>query len=131
MSRKIAVNVVKVALLVSTAGFMHVVPAIAETESGQLVFNNNCRTCHSMDKGDHRLGPSLHNIVGKKAGSSDGYGFSPSLQNSNITWTEDNLNKFITDPDALVPGNQMQPYGGLESAEERKTLIKFLANSGK
>jgi cytochrome c len=41
----------------------------ADTESGQLTFNNACRTCHTIKKGDNRLGPNLHNIIGRKAGS--------------------------------------------------------------
>lgn len=106
-----------------------VMPAQAETSEGQLVYNNNCRTCHSMDAGDNRLGPNLHNIVGRKAGSIEGFGFSPSLKNSNITWSKENLDKFIADPEAVVPGNQMQPYGGMKSAEDRALLIEFLSSA--
>jgi cytochrome c len=42
----------------------------------QLVFNNVCRTCHTLKEGDNRLGPNLHNIIGRKAGSVPGYGYS-------------------------------------------------------
>lgn len=101
----------------------------AEEMSGQLIFNNNCRTCHSRDAGDNRLGPTLHNIVGRKAGSTDGFGFSPSLKNSNITWTPELLDKFIADPESVVPGNQMQPYGGMKDAKERAVLVKFLGQT--
>jgi Cytochrome c len=41
----------------------------ADTEAGQLTFNNACRTCHTTKEGDNRLGPNLHNIIGRKAGS--------------------------------------------------------------
>ena len=41
----------------------------ADTESGQQTFNNACRTCHTTKEGDNRLGPNLHNIIGRKAGS--------------------------------------------------------------
>jgi len=101
-------------------------PSLGEDLNGQLIFNNNCRTCHSMDKGDNRLGPTLHNVIGRKAGSVEGFGFSPSLENANITWSAETLDKFIEDPDAVVPGNQMQPYGGMKDANERAALVTFL-----
>jgi cytochrome c len=49
----------------------------ADTESGQLTFNNACRTCHTTKEGDNRLGPNLHNIIGRKAGSLQNYGYIP------------------------------------------------------
>ena len=48
----------------------------AETESKQQTFNNACRTCHTTKEGDNRLGPNLHNIIGRKAGSLQNYGYS-------------------------------------------------------
>jgi cytochrome c len=45
----------------------------AKAKPGEAAFNNNCRTCHSAKEGDNRLGPSLHGIVGAKAGSKSGY----------------------------------------------------------
>ena len=42
----------------------------------QLVFNNVCRTCHTLKEGDNRLGPNLHNVIGRKAGSVPDYGYS-------------------------------------------------------
>ena len=51
-------------------------PARADAASGQLLFNNACRTCHTMKEGDNRLGPNLHNIIGRKAGSLPNYGYS-------------------------------------------------------
>ncbi len=102
--------------------------AHAETESGdpQLAFNNSCRTCHSMRAGDHRLGPSLHGVVGRKAGSVEGYNFSSAMQSSNIVWDEATLDKFITNPDQVVRGHKMKPFGGIDFAEQRGEIIAFL-----
>jgi cytochrome c len=47
----------------------------ADTESGQLTFNNACRTAIRPRKGDNRFGPNLHNIIGRKAGSLSNYGY--------------------------------------------------------
>src|SRR5947208_16565997 len=85
----------------------------------QLVFNNVCRTCHTLKEGDNRLGPNLHNIVGRKAGSVPGYGYSSAMKDADLTWDKATLDRFIANPDQVVPGNKMKPYGGLTSGEER------------
>jgi cytochrome c len=97
----------------------------------QLVFNNVCRTCHTLEEGDNRLGPNLHNIIGRKAGSVPDYGYSSAMKDADLTWDRATLDRFIANPDQVVPGNKMKPYGGLTSAEERAKIIAFLeANSG-
>ena len=58
--------------------------ARADAASGQLLFNNACRTCHTMKEGDNRLGPNHHNIIGRKAGSLPDYG--PGLTNWTSRW---------------------------------------------
>ncbi len=98
-----------------------------DTEDGKLAFNNACRTCHSMRPDDNRLGPSLHGVVGRKAGTLKGYTFSPAMQNSGITWDEETLDKFIANPDQVVRGNAMKPYGGIADEGERKKIIAYLA----
>jgi len=98
----------------------------------QLVFNNVCRTCHTVKEGDNRLGPNLHNIIGRKAGSVPDFGYSSAMKDADLTWDRATLDRFIANPDQMVPGNRMKPYGGLTSAEERAKIIAFLeANSGR
>jgi cytochrome c len=98
---------------------------------GQLTFNNVCRTCHTVKEGDNRLGPNLHNIIGRKAGSVPDYNYSSAMKDADLTWDRATLDRFIADPDQVVRGNRMKPFGGLASAEERAKIIAFLqANSG-
>ncbi|MCA6119551.1 c-type cytochrome [Bradyrhizobium sp. WSM 1738] len=99
----------------------------AEEASGQQAFNNACRTCHIVREGDNRLGPNLHNIIGRKAGSLPNYGFSSAMKEAGFVWDEEKLDRFIANPDEVVPGNSMKPYGGLASSEDRKKIIAFLA----
>ena len=103
-------------------------PAAAQEESddGQVAYNNACRTCHSFKPDDNRLGPTLHGIVGRKAGSIEGFAFSPSMKASGITWDEATLDKFISDPNQVVSGNKMQPFGGVADAGERKKIVDYL-----
>ena len=97
----------------------------------QLVFDNVCRICHTVKEGDNRLGPNLHNIIGRKAGSVPDYGYSSAMKDADLTWDRATLDRFIANPDQVVPGNRMKPYGGLTSAEERAKIIAFLEASGR
>jgi cytochrome c len=97
-----------------------------DVASGQLSFNNACRTCHSVKEGDNRLGPNLFKIVGRKAGSLANYGYSAAMKNADFVWDKGKLDQFITDPDAVVRDNKMKPYGGLASADTRAKVIAYL-----
>ena len=108
-------------------------PAIAQDkppESGQLLFNNACRTCHTLRQGDNRLGPNLHGIIGRKAGSLPDYGYSGSMKDAGLTWDKATLDRFIANPDQVVPGHNMKPYGGVASADDRATIIRYLETAG-
>ena len=97
-----------------------------DPEEARLAFNNHCRTCHVTNPNDHRLGPSLHNIIGREAGSAPGYAYSPAMQNADFVWDEETLDRFIQNPEAVVPGNNMKPFTGIASAEERAKIIAYL-----
>jgi cytochrome c len=112
-------------LILSTAFTAAAFAADGDT-SGEQLFNNNCRTCHSWKEGDNRLGPNLHGIIGRKSGSAEGFSYSPSMKQANITWDEATLDKFITNPDSVVPNNNMKPFSGVGDADTRKKIIEFL-----
>lgn len=115
-----------------TAGLL-LSPAHAQqpdAASGQQVFNNACRTCHTAKEGDNRVGPHLHNIVGRKAGSLPDYRYSDPMKSADFVWDEEKLARFIDNPEALVPGNGMKPYTGVRSPEDRAKIIAFLKSSG-
>jgi cytochrome c len=102
-------------------------PALAQDDPGQVAFNNACRTCHTTREGDNRLGPSLHGVIGRKAGSLSGYtNYSESMKKADLVWDKNNLDRFIANPDQVVAGNNMKPYGGITSAEERAKIVAFL-----
>jgi cytochrome c len=108
---------------------MFALPALAaqeQSEEGKVAFNNNCRTCHSFKEGDNRLGPTLHGIIGRKAGSIDGFAFSSAMKGSGITWDAATLDKFIASPETVVHGNAMKPFGGIADATERAKIVAYL-----
>ncbi len=101
--------------------------ASAEDDDLEISFNDHCRECHSFLKNDNRLGPTLYGVVGRKAGTEPGYGYSDSMKGSGVTWDEATLDKWIADPGAVIPGNGMSPpYSGLADAAIRKKIVAYL-----
>jgi cytochrome c len=79
--------------------------------------------CHSLDEDD--IGPRHRGVVGRAAGSVPGYVYSPGLKNSHIVWDRDTLDRWLTNPQALVPGAKM--FFALPNAQDRADVIAFLA----
>ena len=101
----------------------------ADVAAGQQLFNNACRTCHTVKPDDNRQGPNLHGIIGRKAGSLSGYGYSSAMKEAGFAWDADKLDRFMATPDAVVSGNSMKPYGGLTSADDRAKIVAYLQSS--
>jgi cytochrome c len=89
-----------------------------------------CAACHSVAAGQNGVGPSLHDLFGRKAASLDDFRYSPAMRRSAIVWTPQTLETFIADPQKLVPANRM-PYAGLTDAGERADLIAYLQAASK
>lgn len=107
-------------------GVLTAFPAFADgdAEKGRTVFNK-CTACHSTVAGQNKLGPSLAGVVGRKAGSAAGFtAYSPALKDSGITWTPPELDAFLANPPAKVPGTK-QPIR-LPSEQERADVIAYL-----
>lgn len=99
------------------------VPAhAADPERGQLLYDSRCGGCHSLD--DHRAGPAHRGIVGRRAGTAPGYDYSVALRNSGLVWTPRNLDLWLADPEALVPGQKMGFR--VDDAADRADLIAYL-----
>lgn len=98
----------------------------ARAADGADVFANNCAVCHSTDPGTNKLGPSLAGIVGRKSGGLDDYSYSPAMTKLGSAWDKATLDKYLADPQAMVPGTKMI-YPGVKDADERKALLDYLA----
>jgi cytochrome c len=116
--------------LTALTGFAVAQDAAAERR-GQLSFNNACRTCHTVREGDNRLGPNLNRIIGRKVGALPDYGYSSAMKSGDLVWDKPTLDRFMAEPDAVVPGHNMKPFGGVASAEERVSIIEYLEQAGK
>jgi len=84
-----------------------------------------CAACHKIAPGEDNVGPSLHGVFGRKAGTLADFRYSPALKRSGITWTPQTLDTFLADPQKVIPANRM-PYAGLADASDRTDLIAYL-----
>ena len=103
----------------------HVDPS--EVGNGERQFLRKCSVCHTLGTdGARRAGPSLHGLFGRPAGSLEGYAYSPAMQQADIVWNEDTIDKlFDLGPDHYTPGSKM-PMQRITSPQDRADLIAFL-----
>jgi cytochrome c len=111
------------AISASTAAILSKVQAAGNATAGEQVFAR-CTVCHSPKAGENKIGPSLAGIVGRKSGSAPGYDYSPALKSAGITWNEQELDKYLTNPPADVHGTKM--VISVPSAEDRQNVIAYL-----
>ena len=89
-----------------------------------------CKTCHAIEAGVNKIGPSLHAVVGRKAGIIPGFVYSTANKNSGITWTEEKLFQYLENPQRIVPGTKMSFAGWPTDPQKRADVIAYLkANS--
>lgn len=95
---------------------------------GQEVFKK-CTACHGIEAGKHKVGPSLHAVVGRQAGSTD-FARYVGLKGVDFTWTEENLFEYLADPTAFIKSKTQNPRSGmaykLPKPEERADVIAYL-----
>jgi cytochrome c len=85
-----------------------------------------CMACHSIKPGEHMTGPSLASVWNRKAGTVEGFSrYSDALKRADVVWNEANLDKWLADPERLIPGNTMT-FAGIKTAQDREDLIVYL-----
>jgi cytochrome c len=106
------------------AGGVTLAGLTGDATAGQRIFGQ-CRTCHVVDPGVNRVGPSLHGIVGRTAGTVTGFNYSTANKNSGVTWTEDVLFTYLENPRGFMPGTKMA-FAGLRDPQQRADVIAYL-----
>ena len=93
-----------------------------DAERGRGLFESRCGACHSLD--DHRVGPALGNVVGRAAGKRADFAYSAALAAATHVWTPEKLQAWLSDPEALVPGQAMGYR--LSDAADRRDVVAYL-----
>ena len=96
---------------------------------GEAVFTQ-CKTCHVIEAGVNRIGPSLAGIVGRKAGEMAGFSYSAANKGSGISWTAEKLYQYLEKPARVVPGTKMA-FAGLAKGQDRADVIAYLSTAAK
>ena len=117
------------AVLSLTLFLMAAARADGDAARGEARFQD-CAACHKLEAGSNDVGPSLHGIFERKAAALTDFRYSPAMKRSGISWTPETLDKFIADPQAMVPANRM-PYAGMANPNDRADLIAYLQKMSK
>jgi cytochrome c len=113
------------ALAAGTVFAMSSLAQAADVEAGKTTFNK-CKACHSEKAGENKIGPSLFGVVGRPSASIAGFKYSDAVSNLKITWTPENLDKWLTKPSEMAKGTKMI-FPGLPNQADRDNVIAYLS----
>jgi cytochrome c len=99
--------------------------ADGDAAAGKRVFAK-CGVCHLIQPGKTLTGPSMFGVVGRHSASVEKFSYSDAMKKVDVTWDAETLDKYLTDPKAMVPGTKMT-FPGLPNADDRANVIAFLA----
>jgi cytochrome c len=129
MNIRVSLATIAAVCTLSTAS----VAADGNPTEGEEIFKA-CRACHQVGPdAKNALGPVLNGIVGRKAGSVEGFNYSPANKEAGEkgrVWTEDNLMKYLENPRAAMPNNRMA-FAGLKDEQDRRDVIAYLKKFNK
>src|SRR5258708_39752511 len=92
------------------------------SDQGREVFEKRCTGCHALDQ--NKEGPRLRGVYGRRAGKDPGFAYSDALRGASVTWDEKTLDRWLTDTESVIPGNEMSFR--LDNAVERSEIIAYL-----
>lgn len=99
--------------------------ATGNPSAGEALFGR-CKICHAIEPGQpNPVGPNLHGIFGRKAGTWDAYDYSTAMKQSGVVWSDDTLAKYLKAPSAFIPDNKMA-FPGLKNPKDIADLLAYL-----
>ena len=101
-----------------------------DAAAGEKVFNK-CRACHQIgENAKNGVGPQLNGLIGRKAGTVEGFNYTEANKNSGLVWDEATFREYIKDPKAKIPGTKMS-YAGLKQESEIDSIVAYLKSIDK
>ena len=103
---------------------MLIIPSqiLAKSSTGKELYQRTCTGCHSVN--ENRIGPQHRGVLGRQAGSLKDFEYSDALKKSKVVWNEENLNKWLENPNKFIPGNKMGFR--ITNKESRKHIVNYL-----
>jgi cytochrome c len=100
-------------------------------DNGAKLFKQKCAQCHTVEQGgSHKTGPNLFGMWGRQTGQAAGYSYTAANQKKGITWNEETLDEYLTNPKKYIPGTKMV-FAGFKSEQERADVIAYLKSTTK
>ena len=100
--------------------------AAGDAQAGGKLFSKVCGGCHSIaENARNGFGPQLNDVIGRLAGTSEGYQYSEAMKNSGVVWTREKLAAYIEAPKKVVSGTRMI-FWGISDQEKIENLLAYL-----
>lgn len=96
--------------------------ADGDAAAGKALYAARCAACHSLQF--NSVGPTHKDLIGRRAGTAPGYGYSPALKGSTVVWGGDTLSRWLADPEKFIPGQRM--FISIPDAQERADIVAYL-----
>ena len=103
-----------------------------DADAGAKIFAK-CKACHVIDAPTNRVGPSLHGVIGRTAGTVEGFKYSDAMiqhGKDGLVWNNDALQQYLADPKGFIPKNKMA-FPGLKNADDRTNVIAYIDQASK
>ena len=116
------------AFLVLLGALSAIASAAGDAQRGRDTFEKTCTGCHALDRA--KVGPRLRGVYGRSAGKDGQFSYSDAVKGGSVTWDEATLDRWLTDTESVIPGNDMSFR--LNDAGKRADIIAYLKQlSGK
>ena len=119
-------NLPKPLIAAALAACLSCAHADGDPSHGKQLYAMRCAACHSIEY--NGVGPTHKNLIGRKAGSVQGYAYSQALKNSQVIWDEASLKQWLAEPEKFIPGQKMSI--SISDAQERADIVAYLLQAG-